>query len=55
MGRVNDEYDLGELHKDMKLSGGAGVRVFANHMVIRAEMAFSDEDTIFVMSINHPF
>ncbi len=54
-GRVNDEYDLGELHEDMKLSGGVGVRVFANHMILRAEMAFSEEDTIFLMSINHPF
>ena len=27
VGRVNDEYDLSELHKDMKLSGGAGVNV----------------------------
>ncbi len=55
VGRVNDEYDLGELHRDMKLSGGAGVRVFANHLIIRAEIAFSEEDTVVVMSINHPF
>ena len=55
VGRVADDFDISELHEDMKWSGGVGLRAFANHLVVRAELATSDEDSIFVMSINHPF
>ena len=54
-GRVANDFDLSELHKDMKWSGGIGIRAFANHLIVRAELATSDEDSIFVMSIDHPF
>ena len=54
-GRVAGEFDLSVLHEDMKWSGGFGLRAFANHLIVRAEVAASDEDTKFVMSINQPF
>ena len=55
LGRVADEFDLSELHSDMQWSGGVGIRAFANHLIVRAEVAASDEDAILVMSINQPF
>ena len=55
VGRVADQFDVGELHQRMKLSGGLGLRFFANHLVIRAELAVSDEDARVLMSVNHPF
>jgi len=54
-GRVADEFDLSELHSDIQWSGGLGLRAFANHLIVRAELAASDEDAIVVMSINQPF
>ena len=54
-GRVNDEFDVGELHEDLKTSGGVGLRAFANHLVVRADLAVSGEDAILQMTIDHPF
>lgn len=54
-GRVDDEYDIKELHERMKVSGGFGVRVFANNLIVRVEMAFSEEDFVLLMGINYPF
>lgn len=54
-GRVNDSFELDELHSDLKYSGGVGVRAFANDLVIRADLAFSEEDAILQMTIDHPF
>lgn len=54
-GRVHDAFDVGELHSDMKYCGGAGLRAFANHLVMRADLALSEEDGILQMTIDHPF
>jgi len=55
VGRVADEFDLGELHSDMKTDGGIGLRVFANNLVIRADYAVSAEGALVQMIVNHPF
>jgi hypothetical protein len=54
-GRVHDEFDPAELHSDLHTSGGLGLRAFANHLVIRADLAVSEEDTLVQMTIDHPF
>ncbi len=55
LGRVAPGWDLGTLHKDMKWSAGLGIRVMANHIVIRADIAGSAEDVQSQMFIGHPF
>ena len=55
LGRVADGLDLDELHTDMKFSGGGGVRAFVNHLLIRADLGVSEEETLIQMTIDHPF
>ncbi|MGF1684385.1 BamA/TamA family outer membrane protein [Photobacterium minamisatsumaniensis] len=55
VGRVADEYDLRELHKDMKWSAGAAIRFQVEGIVVRTEMAWGSEDSIFRVMINQPF
>lgn len=43
VGRVADEFDLSELHADMKWDAGIGVRLMAALVVVRADAAFSEE------------
>lgn len=54
-GRVAGSYDLGELHSDMKLSTGVGLRAWAQGFVVRADTAFSDEGVRVQMMIGQPF
>lgn len=55
LGRVADEWELDTLHEEMKWSAGAGLRVMVNHLVVRFDMAASDEDVIAQVFISHPW
>jgi hypothetical protein len=45
LGRVASGLDIGELHSNMKLSGGLGFRLLMQKTVIQFDLAFSDEET----------
>ena len=55
VGRVADNFDLGELHSDMKYSVGGGVRFMVEGITVRLEMVNSPEDTFVRVFINQPF
>ncbi|WP_235956308.1 BamA/TamA family outer membrane protein [Grimontia sedimenti] len=55
VGRVADEYDLGELHTDMKWSAGAAMRFQVEGIVVRSELAMGSEESVFRVMINQPF
>lgn len=55
VGRVAGSYDIGELHTDMKWSAGTGLRAWVQGFVVRADIAFSDEDVRLQMMIGQPF
>ena len=55
VGRVNDQYDLSELHSSMKTSVGGGVRALVYELVIRVDVAVSEEGGEVQMFFNHPF
>jgi outer membrane protein assembly factor BamA len=55
MGRVAPEFDLGELHEDMKLTYGLGLRASAQSLVVRADLGFSDEGAQVQMFVGQPF
>ncbi|KMV29056.1 hypothetical protein AB733_19960 [Photobacterium swingsii] len=55
VGRVADEYNLVELHKDMKWSAGGAVRFQVEGIVVRTEMAWGSEESIFRVMVNQPF
>ena len=50
-----DEFDLGELHSDMKVCGILGLRAMVNTLVVRADVGLSDEGAAVQMTIDHPF
>lgn len=45
LGRVASSFDIGDLHSDMKLSGGLGLRLLMQKIIIRFDLAFSEEET----------
>ena len=55
VGRVHDEYDLGELHSGMKTTLGAGVRALVFELVIRVDVGVTEEGGEVQMFFNHPF
>ena len=55
IGRVADEYNLVELHKDMKWSAGGAIRFQVEGVVVRTEIAWGSEDNMFRVMINQPF
>ena len=55
VGRVADEYDLGELHSDMKADVGFGIRAFVNRLLLRVDFAVSDEGSGVQMMVSHAF
>ncbi len=55
IGRVAPTWSLSGLHKDMKWSLGAGVRTMVNNLIIRADLAASEEDAILQLFIGQPF
>jgi hypothetical protein len=54
-GRVADEWDIGELHKDMKFTFGGGVRISVEGLIIRVDLAGSEEGGEVQMFIGHAF
>ncbi len=54
-GRVAPDWDLGELHEDMKWSGGVGLRTLVNNLTVRFDFAASDEDMIAQVFIGQPW
>jgi hypothetical protein len=55
IGRVADEFDVGELHSDMQISVGLGLRAMVNHMIVRSDIGISDEEVLVQMTIDQPF
>ncbi len=55
VGRVADEYDIKELHTDMKWSLGGAVRFQVEGIVVRAELARGGDEGTFRVMINQPF
>jgi hypothetical protein len=52
---VAPNWSLDGLHKDMKWCLGAGVRTMVNNLIIRADLAASEEDAILQLFIGQPF
>ena len=55
VGRVADEFDLGELHSDMKVGGLLGLRAMVNTLVLRVDVGITEEGGAVQMTIDHPF
>ncbi|WP_210398147.1 BamA/TamA family outer membrane protein [Motiliproteus sediminis] len=55
LGRVNDRFDITALHRDMRLSAGAGLRLNAMGLVVRADVAVSNEGGQLQMFVGHTF
>lgn len=55
IGRVAPEWDLDELHSDMKTDVGLGVRLMAKGLVVRIDAAVSEEDYGIQMMVGQPF
>ena len=55
VGRVASEYNLRELHQNMKWSAGVAMRFQVEGVVVRSEMAWGSEDSLFRVMINQPF
>lgn len=55
VGRVAEDYDLGELHSDMKGSVGLGLRGFFGRGVLRLDTAYSEEGVQVWGFARHPF
>lgn len=54
-GRVAPDFDLGELHEDMKFTYGAGLRASAKGLIVRADFGASDEGLQLQMFVSQPF
>jgi hypothetical protein len=54
-GRVAPEYKADILFKDMKSDVGIGLRALTGGVVVRADLAVSDEGTNFWVMVGHPF
>lgn len=55
LGRVADDWDLGDLHTDMKWDLGIGFRAMIRRTVVRLETAYSEEGWSVVAMAGHPF
>lgn len=55
VGRVADDFNLGELHSDMKVAGVLGLRAMVNTLVVRADLGITEEGAAVQMTIDHPF
>ncbi len=55
VGRVASEWALEELHKDMKWSVGVGLRAMVNHLILRLDIAVSEEDAVAQLFIGQPW
>jgi len=54
-GRVAPSWDVDELHTDMKWDAGVGLRAWAKGLVVRVDVAGSDEDVGVQMMVGQPF
>ena len=54
-GRVAEDYDLKDLHSNMKWDLGVGLRAWANGVVVRLDTAWSDEGGGIQMMVAQPF
>ncbi len=54
-GRVAPEFDLGELHEDLKYTVGVGFRASAQGLLVRVDLGASDEGAQVQMFVNQPF
>lgn len=55
VGRVHDEFDLNELHSNMKVGGIIGVRAMVNTLVVRADFGLTDDGGAVQMTVDQPF
>jgi len=55
IGHVAPEFDPRELHEDMKLSYGVGLRASAQGLMVRADLSFSEEGGQLQMFVSQPF
>jgi len=55
LGRVADDWSLGELHSDMKGNVGLGLRAMLNKGIIRLDAAWSEESFQIWGMASHPF
>ena len=55
LGRVSDAYRFNEMHSDMKWDVGLGLRAMLKRMVVRVDIAVSDETVGVQMMVQHPF
>jgi hypothetical protein len=55
VGRVHGEWNLSELHDDMKWDAGGGFRLNVEGVIVRLDVARGEEDTEVQMFIGHTF
>ncbi|MCX5851565.1 MAG: hypothetical protein NT072_05860 [Deltaproteobacteria bacterium] len=55
VGRVASSWELNTLHSSMKWDVGVGMRAMAKGLVVRVDMAVSEEDCGVQMMVGHPF
>ncbi|MDR9825432.1 BamA/TamA family outer membrane protein [Vibrio sp. FNV 38] len=55
VGRVADDYNVKDLHTDMKWSVGGAIRFQVEGIVVRTEIAQAEDDRTFRIMINQPF
>lgn len=55
IGRVADDYNLSMLYQNMQVSVGGAIRFQVEGIVVRTEMAWGDEESIFRVMVNQPF
>ena len=55
VGRVARAWNLSELHSDMKLDVGVGFRALVKGLVVRVDIAASEEEVGVQMMVGHPF
>jgi len=55
IGRVAPSFDLAEFHKDMKVSGGIGLRIFVEGLLVRVDFGVSEEESSTVFMIDQAF
>jgi hypothetical protein len=55
VGRVADEFDVAELHSDMKVGGLVGLRAMVNTLIVRADVGICAEGGAVQMTIDQPF
>jgi hypothetical protein len=55
VGRVADEWSIDKLNSNMKVDGGVGIRAYMRKLMIRFDIAFSDEGAGAILWIGQPF